>query len=69
MNVVVTGCAGLIGSHVCEVLLARGDTVVGVDNFNDYYPPAYKRNNVAGFENHKHNARSPSPPGVRRRRV
>lgn len=33
MKVLVTGCAGLIGSHLCEALLARGDSVVGVDNF------------------------------------
>lgn len=51
MKVLVTGCAGLIGSHLCEALLARGDTVVGVDNFNDYYDPKIKRRNVAGFKN------------------
>lgn len=33
MRVLVTGCAGLIGSHLCEALLARGDSVVGADNF------------------------------------
>ncbi len=33
MKVVVTGCAGLIGSHLCEALTGRGDRVVGVDNF------------------------------------
>lgn len=32
MRVVVTGCAGLIGSHLCEALLARGDEVIGIDN-------------------------------------
>ncbi len=37
MKVLVTGCAGFIGYHVAEALLARGDTVVGVDNLNDYY--------------------------------
>lgn len=37
MKVLVTGAAGFIGMHVCEYLLARGDEVVGVDNFNDYY--------------------------------
>jgi len=47
MNILVTGAAGFIGSHVAEALLARGDDVVGLDNFNDYYDPARKRANVA----------------------
>jgi UDP-glucuronate 4-epimerase len=47
MNILVTGAAGFIGSHVAEALLARGDAVVGLDNFNDYYDPARKRANVA----------------------
>jgi UDP-glucuronate 4-epimerase len=45
-KVLVTGAAGFIGSHVAEALLARGDTVVGLDNLNDYYPVAHKRRNV-----------------------
>ena len=36
MKVLVTGCAGFIGYHVAEALLARGDTVIGADNLNDY---------------------------------
>jgi UDP-glucuronate 4-epimerase len=44
---IVTGVAGLIGSHVAEALVARGDTVVGLDNFNDYYDTRQKRHNVA----------------------
>ena len=47
MNILVTGAAGFIGSHVAETLLARGDDVAGVDNFNAYYNPARKRANVA----------------------
>lgn len=46
MNILVTGAAGFIGSHVAEALLARGDAVTGLDNFNDYYDPARKRANV-----------------------
>jgi UDP-glucuronate 4-epimerase len=42
MKVLVTGCAGFIGMHVSELLLARGDEVVGIDNFNDYYDPRLK---------------------------
>ncbi len=45
MKVCVTGAAGFIGSNLAEKLLRRGDTVVGLDNFNDYYDPAKKRAN------------------------
>jgi UDP-glucuronate 4-epimerase len=45
MKVLVTGAAGFIGSHLAEKLLERGDEVVGLDNFNDYYDPARKRAN------------------------
>ncbi|MBI4821580.1 MAG: NAD-dependent epimerase/dehydratase family protein [Deltaproteobacteria bacterium] len=50
MHVLVTGAAGFIGSHVTEALLARGDTVVGVDNFNTFYDPAIKASNVHEIE-------------------
>ena len=43
MTVIVTGAAGFIGMHVAERLLQRGETVVGVDVFNDYYDPALKQ--------------------------
>jgi len=49
MNVLVTGAAGFIGSHVTMRLLARGDRVVGVDNLNDYYDPALKTARLARF--------------------
>ncbi len=52
MHVLVTGGAGFIGSHLCEALLARGDEVVCLDNFDDYYDPARKRANVAAFATH-----------------
>lgn len=47
MNVLVTGAAGFIGSHVSLVLLARGDTVVGLDNLNDYYEVSLKEARLA----------------------
>jgi len=43
MNILVTGAAGFIGSHVSQELLARGDTVVGLDNLNDYYDVTLKQ--------------------------
>ena len=42
MSVLVTGAAGFIGSHVAQTLLARGEVVIGVDNFSDYYDPSLK---------------------------
>jgi nucleoside-diphosphate-sugar epimerase len=42
----VTGCAGFLGSHLCEALLARGHDVVGLDCFSDYYPRALKEANL-----------------------
>ncbi len=42
MTVLVTGAAGFIGSHVCERLLARGETVIGVDDLNPYYDVSLK---------------------------
>ena len=42
----VTGCAGFIGSHLTDALLARGDDVVGVDAFTDYYARDAKESNL-----------------------
>jgi UDP-glucuronate 4-epimerase len=46
-NIVVTGGAGFIGSHLCEALLADGDRVTALDCFDEFYDPAIKRRNVA----------------------
>ncbi|KAK1429885.1 hypothetical protein QVD17_12197 [Tagetes erecta] len=42
-SVLVTGAAGFVGTHVSLALKKRGDGVVGIDNFNDYYDPSLKR--------------------------
>ncbi|NOZ57684.1 MAG: NAD-dependent epimerase/dehydratase family protein [Calditrichaeota bacterium] len=52
MRILLTGGAGFIGSHLAEKLLERGDQVVCLDNFNDYYDPAVKRRNIAGMLEH-----------------
>lgn len=47
MNILITGGAGFIGTKIARVLLDRGDNVVIIDNFNDYYDPKIKRDRVA----------------------
>ena len=49
MKILVTGSAGFIGSALSLRLLARGDTVIGVDNHNDYYDPAIKEARIERF--------------------
>jgi UDP-glucuronate 4-epimerase len=52
MNILVTGCAGFIGSQVADVLLQRGDHVVGIDNLNDAYDVRLKDWRLAKLEEH-----------------
>lgn len=52
MKVLVTGSAGFIGSTLVLRLLARGDSVVGIDNHNDYYDPAIKEARLARHASH-----------------
>ena len=49
MEVLVTGGAGFIGSHLCENLLNKGFSVICVDDFNDYYNPKIKEENIKPF--------------------
>jgi UDP-glucuronate 4-epimerase len=56
MNILVTGCAGFIGSHTSEKLLELGNKVIGIDNLNNYYEIGFKKKNLerlkksAGFK-------------------
>lgn len=52
MKVLVSGAAGFIGSSLVLRLLERGDSVVGIDNHNDYYDPAIKEARLARHANH-----------------
>ena len=54
MKILVTGTAGFIGSALTLRLLARGDTIVGIDNHNDYYDPAIKEARLERFINNPH---------------
>jgi UDP-glucuronate 4-epimerase len=53
MRILVTGAAGFIGSHLVERLLADGDDVTGLDDFNDYYDPRLKHGNLAVALDHE----------------
>ncbi|TAN64369.1 NAD-dependent epimerase/dehydratase family protein [bacterium] len=50
MDIILTGGAGFIGSSVASVLLGRGEKVIVIDDFNNFYDPAVKRENIKPFE-------------------
>lgn len=52
-KILVTGFAGFIGSHLTEKLLGDGHTVVGIDDFNDFYDIKIKERNINNFKNNK----------------
>ena len=49
MTIMVTGCAGFIGAHVAQAVLARGERVVGIDNLDPYYDPRLKQARLDGL--------------------
>jgi UDP-glucuronate 4-epimerase len=53
MTTLVTGAAGFIGFHVSDVLLGRGEAVLGIDNINDYYDVKLKEARLARLSGHK----------------
>lgn len=55
MKILVTGCAGFIGSHLCEELLSNDHIVYGIDNINDYYDQKQKYKNIEEIKNHSKN--------------
>jgi len=52
-EILVTGAAGFIGSHLCESLLDQGHTVYGIDNFDPFYDRKIKEKNIESFRNHE----------------
>ena len=51
MNILVTGAAGFIGSHASEKFIQLGNSVIGLDNFDDFYPKQYKERNLKKLQN------------------
>lgn len=53
MKILLTGCAGFIGSHTTEKLLSNGHEVIGLDNFSSFYSKDIKEDNLKAFNNHE----------------
>ena len=51
-RILVTGCAGFIGMHLCESLLDDGYNILGIDNLNEYYDPKLKRDRLKILKNY-----------------
>lgn len=53
-KLLATGCAGFIGYHLCEKILAKGIEIVGIDNINSYYSPSLKIDRLERLKKHNH---------------
>jgi UDP-glucuronate 4-epimerase len=53
MNILDTGAAGFIGSHVCEQFIKHGNSIIGIDNFDNFYPLLFKKRNLFGLKKNK----------------
>jgi len=51
LNILITGVAGFIGSHLAEKLLSKKNYIIGIDNFDKFYSIDIKRRNISGFSN------------------
>ncbi|MBO1347678.1 MAG: NAD-dependent epimerase [Hormoscilla sp. GUM202] len=51
-SILVTGAAGFIGFHLCQHLLTRGESVIGIDNLNDYYDVSLKQDRLKQLQQH-----------------
>ena len=54
MNILITGGAGFIGSHLCERLIDLGSNVICIDNFNSFYNPLVKEDNISVIADSKY---------------
>ncbi len=54
MNIIVTGSSGFIGSHVSEHFADLGHQVIGIDNFDDFYPANFKNSNIKKLKKNNH---------------
>jgi len=54
MNIVVTGGAGFIGSHLCEKLISLGSKIICIDSFDDFYNPVIKEDNISEVTGSNH---------------
>lgn len=54
MNIIVTGSSGFIGSHVSEHFADLGHNVIGIDNFDDFYPTNFKNSNIQKLKENNH---------------
>ena len=52
-NILVTGCAGFIGMHLCKNLLEQNYKVIGIDNLNDYYSVKLKNDRISILNNYE----------------
>src|SRR5580765_4735876 len=53
MNILITGVAGFIGSRTAEKFLSAGHSVLGIDNFDPFYPRHFKMLNLESIQKHK----------------
>jgi nucleoside-diphosphate-sugar epimerase len=64
LKVLVTGCAGFIGSHLAEKLVREGHDVLGIDSFTTYYDPAIKHRNLKDIKGHPRFTLTPADLGT-----